>query len=71
MFIYLLIQKYFLNTHCRQSFFSTIQSKRVSDNTWTNEISRYKSQDQVQICGKRQRASERRVNESDFSFESS
>ena len=40
--------------------FPTSQSKRAAYNTWTNEISRYKSQDQVQICGKRQRASERR-----------
>ena len=40
--------------------FPTSKSKRASYNTWTNEISRYKSQDQVQICGKRQWASGRR-----------
>ena len=47
--------------------FSTNQSKRTSDNVRTNEISRYKSQIKVQ---NRQRESERRVNESDISFES-
>ena len=55
MFINLLTQKYFLDTCSRQSSFLL-----------ANEISRYKSQDKVQICGKRQRASERRVNESDI-----
>ena len=31
------------------------QWKRASDNTWTNQNLRYKSQNQVEICGKRQR----------------
>ena len=43
--------------------FPTNQSKRTSENARTNEISRCKSQIKVQICGNRQRASERRVNE--------
>ena len=47
--------------------FPTNQSKRTFDNARNNEISRYKSQIKVQ---NRQRASERRVNESDISFES-
>ena len=46
--------------------FPTNQSKRTSDNVRTNEISRYKSQIKVQIVS----GSERRVNESDISFES-
>ena len=49
--------------------FPTNQSKRTSDNAQTSEISRYKSQIKV---SNRQRAPgrERRVNESDISFES-
>ena len=35
-----------------------------------NEASRYKGQIKVQICVNRQRASERRANEGDISFES-
>ena len=46
--------------------FPTNQSKRTSDNVRTNEISRYKSQIKVQIVSEQ---SERRVNESDISFE--
>ena len=41
--------------------FPTKQSKLLSDNARTNEISRYKSQNQVQSCRNRQQASERRV----------
>ena len=47
--------------------FPTNQSKRTSAKARTNEISRYKSQDLWQI---RHGTSERRVNESDISFES-
>ena len=36
--------------------FPTSQSKRASSNTWTNQTSCYKSQHQVEICGKRQQA---------------
>ena len=38
--------------------FPTNRSKRASDNARTKEISRYKSQIKVKICGIRQRASE-------------
>ena len=39
--------------------FPTNQPKRASDNARTNEISRYKSQNEGQICGNRQRAIKR------------
>ena len=48
--------------------FPTNQSKRTSDNARTNEISRYKLKSNQ--SSNRQQASERRVNESDISFES-
>ena len=61
LFINFLIQKDFLNTRSRQiSFLLTNQNRRASDNARTNEIS----------SSNRQRASERRINESDISFES-
>ena len=33
--------------------FATSQWKHASDNTWTNQNLRYKSQNQIEICGKR------------------
>ncbi len=47
--------------------FASSQSKRASDNTWTNQNSCYKSENQVEVAS----ACERCVDESDFSFESS
>ena len=59
--VYLLTDSKTFSQYTLQTIiFPTSQSKRPSYNTWTNEISRYKNQDQVRICGKRQRASERR-----------
>ena len=70
--VYLLLgPKRFSQYTLQTIIFPTNQSKRASDNARTNEISRYKSQIKVQICGNRHRARERRVNESDISFESS
>ena len=50
--------------------FPTNQSKRASDNE-PIKFRVKKSQNQDQICGHRQRASESRVNESNINFESS
>ena len=66
----LLDPKWFSQFTLETIIFPTNQSKHASDEARTNEISRYKSQIKVQICGNRQRASERRVIESDISFES-
>ena len=61
-----LIQKDFFNTRSRQWSFQLTNQKRTSDNARTNENFALQKSNQN---WNRQRASERRVNESDVSFE--
>ena len=74
LFINFLIQKDFLNTRSRRSSFLLTNPESAHLITHepmkANEASRYKGQIKVQICVNRQRASERRANEGDISFES-
>ena len=65
---YLLDPKRFSKYTLQTIIFPTNQSKLASDNARTNENSRYKSHN---LWQNRQRASERRVNESGIGFESS
>ena len=68
LFIYFLIEIDVLSTRSGQSVFATSQWKRASDNTWTNQICVIKVKLKLKFVAK---VSEPRVDDGDFSFESS